>query len=138
MIKRWSEGFSKILIILTFLLVNMRGPPTPLTRRQCTCISLPDESWLHCFKTIIILKIGAMCQINLRFGATILHNLGWHWLHILCFTSFLKILILFLWLNSPGKVSTDVLHRSLMFLDHKKQFSWKYVILLVIFLLSNI
>ena len=44
-----------------------------------------------------------MCQKNPTFGTNTLHNLQGHYLHISCFTSFLKIFIVFFCLISSGE-----------------------------------
>ena len=49
-------------------------------------------------------KLGAVPQINPRFGINTLPNLHVHSLHIICLRSLLKRLIVFLRLNSSGKI----------------------------------
>ena len=48
--------------------------------------------------------LGAVSQINPRFGTNTLHNLRGHSLHIHRLTSFLKRLVVFLCLNSSGEI----------------------------------
>ena len=70
-------------------------------------------------KTIIIkkkiIKIGAIYQINHRFGTNTLHDLQGHYLHIHCFTSLLKRFIISFLL---AKVSMVGVHGRLGYLDH--------------------
>ena len=49
-------------------------------------------------------KLGAVSQINPRFGTNTLHSLQGHSLHIHCLTSLLKKLIVFLCLNPSRKI----------------------------------
>ena len=50
-------------------------------------------------------KLGAVPQINPRFGTNTLHNVHGHSLHIHCLILFLNRLIVFLCLNSSGKIA---------------------------------
>ena len=63
-----------------------------------TCVKKSMIWW------ILSTKLGAVAQINPRFGTNTLHNLHGHSLHIHYLTSLLKRLIVFLCLNSSGKI----------------------------------
>ena len=72
-----------------------------------TCIHAHTYIYTHALKNlwwILSTKLGAVPQINPRFGTNTLHNLHGHSLHIHCLTSLLKRLIVFLCLNSSGKI----------------------------------
>ena len=56
---------------------------------------------------ILSTKLVAVPKINPRFGTNTLHSLHGHSLHIRCLPSFLKRLIVFLCLNSSGKIFHD-------------------------------
>ena len=51
------------------------------------------------------IKYQAVPQINVRLGTNTLHNLHGQSLHIHCLTSLLKRFIVFLCLNSSGKIA---------------------------------
>ena len=52
-------------------------------------------------------QVRSLPQINPRLGTNTLDNLHGHSLHIHCLTSLLKRLIVFLCLNSSGKIVHD-------------------------------
>ena len=72
-----------------------------------TCIHAHTYIYTHALKNlwwILSTKLGAVTQINPRFGINNLCNLHGHPLHIHCLTSFLKRLIVFLCLSSSSKI----------------------------------